>query len=1061
MTLSAINVIVTEQLYSSLGQPICTTIPVVKGTDNIVGFIDTLIASRNPLDSTSSWVTGGALNSSSEVVNWAWANNTAITDTDRQYAYQGSFPENDPLQRKVQSSQPGEVFSIAGETGSANHSTSYTPGYLPEGVETTLPSLLFGIEGTTAPLYSQLTSTGSETSLGDIGNILCAQVKDFKGNTLAQATVDDIGKALFSSSLYSLGAQFSSSAAAPYMSATQLYLPNYYALSDTEQIISTDTNALGQSIAQTSHDAGTVLNYYDVYGRLRFSQTADQAIAGTVIYYLYDALNRLLESGFLAMAWDKSTFQALTSATDASQLSAQQLPANVTPQPLRQWEYDQAGAEASEALTTIGKIRQVTSWNTMPNGKNALVNPNSQLIEEYEYDSLGNCETFTQTFNTGTPYITNYSYDSLGRMVALTYPQAESSNTAFTVYHRYTIQNTLSALGTADNPAAFASYQYNEFGQVMQESLGVNGQEINYCYGNPLNQLTGYSDAYQLLSASLSYTDSSGNYQDGNIQQISYQFDTNILNLNNAPIQSYTYSYSYDTFGRLMAATAQNADNSTNSAWSMSNISNDANNNLQSYTLNNTTNTYAYPTGTNQVKNINGGTSFNYSDSGLTLSTPNSLSFTYDLLAPLPITVNTVNGTLSFIYDGRGERYQKSNGDVTLTYLRGIGSRPLVEMTTGTSSTTLYYVHGASGLSAINNGSTTYLVLKDHLGSARIVHQDVAASTLSASNIVGYYNYLPYGSLIADNSQQNSSLLMCRYLYTGQEWDSELGLYNYHARQYDPALGRFYTPDPAHHSASPYCYVDNNPVNAIDPSGQVPITITEVTRGRPYSRILAGTDWATIQEPDVLAARLANVRLDRRSEWLFKISNDNVAFTGSYNWAENTIALHPLVPWTQYYNTDDFIISETQIEEFSRLFPETSEGFAYPIQHFEFNTSHAQIVAKYNEERGLSWANTRDRTNLINGHIGFAYTKNPERTWRQKLSREQTGTFTAQSNTLNRMMPTGKTYYSADDTAPGVVPKFYYEENDLAGVLKQNEQAYLPREWGDFLQQALSRILPK
>jgi RHS repeat-associated protein len=67
-----------------------------------------------------------------------------------------------------------------------------------------------------------------------------------------------------------------------------------------------------------------------------------------------------------------------------------------------------------------------------------------------------------------------------------------------------------------------------------------------------------------------------------------------------------------------------------------------------------------------------------------------------------------------------------------------------------------------------------------------------------------------------------------RYQYSGKELDrmNGLDLYDFHARQYDPVLGRFTTPDPLsekYYHISPYAYCANNPINAIDPNGMNPI----------------------------------------------------------------------------------------------------------------------------------------------------------------------------------------------------------------------------------------------
>ncbi|MBC7227550.1 MAG: RHS repeat-associated core domain-containing protein, partial [Thermoflexales bacterium] len=58
-----------------------------------------------------------------------------------------------------------------------------------------------------------------------------------------------------------------------------------------------------------------------------------------------------------------------------------------------------------------------------------------------------------------------------------------------------------------------------------------------------------------------------------------------------------------------------------------------------------------------------------------------------------------------------------------------------------------------------------------------------------------------------------------------QRWDAALGLYDYRARYYDPALGRFISadtivPNPGNpQDLNRYAYVRNNPLRYTDPSG--------------------------------------------------------------------------------------------------------------------------------------------------------------------------------------------------------------------------------------------------
>jgi RHS repeat-associated protein len=77
------------------------------------------------------------------------------------------------------------------------------------------------------------------------------------------------------------------------------------------------------------------------------------------------------------------------------------------------------------------------------------------------------------------------------------------------------------------------------------------------------------------------------------------------------------------------------------------------------------------------------------------------------------------------------------------------------------------------------------------------------------------------------------------YKYTGKELDMQhgLNLYDFSARTYDPAVGRFTTMDPLaekYYSVSPYAYCANNPIRYKDPDGRDGMVTGSGTREDPY-----------------------------------------------------------------------------------------------------------------------------------------------------------------------------------------------------------------------------------
>ncbi len=87
-------------------------------------------------------------------------------------------------------------------------------------------------------------------------------------------------------------------------------------------------------------------------------------------------------------------------------------------------------------------------------------------------------------------------------------------------------------------------------------------------------------------------------------------------------------------------------------------------------------------------------------------------------------------------------------------------------------------------------------------------------------------HYYPFGMLLEGMSYQNPlQESVNKFLYNGKEIQDDLGLdwYDYGARFYDATLGRWHSVDPMaekYNDISPYCYVANMPITAIDPDGR-------------------------------------------------------------------------------------------------------------------------------------------------------------------------------------------------------------------------------------------------
>lgn len=136
----------------------------------------------------------------------------------------------------------------------------------------------------------------------------------------------------------------------------------------------------------------------------------------------------------------------------------------------------------------------------------------------------------------------------------------------------------------------------------------------------------------------------------------------------------------------------------------------------------------------------------------------------------------------------------------------------------GSNNIVARYTHGP-GIDeplVLEKGGASFFYHADGLGS-------ITEITDSTGALKQQYTYSSFGKI---ESQLDPNFIQ-PYTFTGREFDSEIGLYFYRARQYEPSTGRFLQEDPVGgallnpSSQNKYLYVGNQPLNFVDPSGRV------------------------------------------------------------------------------------------------------------------------------------------------------------------------------------------------------------------------------------------------
>jgi RHS repeat-associated protein len=299
-----------------------------------------------------------------------------------------------------------------------------------------------------------------------------------------------------------------------------------------------------------------------------------------------------------------------------------------------------------------------------------------------------------------------------------------------------------------------------------------------------------------------------------------------------------SFSFSYDSLGRRTALTFPNGLSSAATFDAASNLSSLA---FKDAAATLTSTSYAYDRTGNQVAAISSPSRDNLpmppsgrstNDAGNRLLDDGAYQYDYDnkgnLVAKIQATtmemttyswdaegrlirVHLPDGTTArYAYDPFGRRMEKSVNGTVSRYLYDASSGAILLEYDGAGAVVRSYTGlGVGNPLMMESGGNAYFYLNDHLGIPQQMVDQPGAVVWNAG-------YDAYGEAHPDVELVENNLR-----FPGQYFDEETGLhYNWH-RYYDPGTGRYLTPDPIGLAGgiNLYSYVQNNPVNSIDPLG--------------------------------------------------------------------------------------------------------------------------------------------------------------------------------------------------------------------------------------------------
>ena len=566
--------------------------------------------------------------------------------------------------------------------------------------------------------------------------------------------------------------------------------------------------------------AGYMEMVYDNADRLVFSQDGNQRAltSGNWTYYKYDGLNRLTEQG-------TCTNKVTTSGTNV----------------LVQHFYD-SYAFRSQAGFNNSNFPDDASGN----GKGALtasvatvLGSSNKIYTAYYYDIKGRVVKTVQSNLLGGYDVTATIYTFTDKPATVTHTHTASGKPTRTEMYTYSYNHADRLLKVehtlGGTKITLADYAYDNLGRLQSKSLhGSATNKLTYAY-NVRGWLTGISGSK--FTQNLYYNNGNGTAKyNGSISSMTWKAG------NESTIRG--YKFTYDGLSRLINATyGETAGINTNTNRFSENVTAyDKNGNIKTLQRYGQTAASGYGLIDNLTFTLAGNLLNRVDDAAAASAYGGGFEFkdgvkqaneyTYDSNGNLTKDLNKGISTITYNVLNLPNMVTFSDGS-TIAYTYGADGTKLktVHKTGSTTTTTDYcgnvvYENGVQKLLLTDEGYVTlsdskyHYYLKDHQGNNRVVINQ--SGTVEETN-----HYYPFGGVFASSGNVQP------YKYNGKELDAKKGLnwYDYGARHYDAALGRFTTVDPSaenYYSTSPFTYCLNNPLNYIDPLGTDTVDVKDV-----------------------------------------------------------------------------------------------------------------------------------------------------------------------------------------------------------------------------------------